>query len=65
MEKMLKVSQVAKILNRSTAFTRARVASGEIKGFKVGKHWNVYESDVEAYLAAQKEEAQKRTKPEK
>lgn len=60
MEKMLKVSQVAKILNRSTAFTRARVASGEIKGFKVGCHWNVYESDLEAYIAAQESVAKEK-----
>lgn len=44
-EKLLKVSEYAKIINKTAACVRLMLKNGELSGIKVGKQWRVKYTD--------------------
>ena len=58
-ETLLTIEQVAEQLKVSTRTVRRIMDTDQLKGFKIGKRWRFTQSEVEAYLKHQQEEAQK------
>jgi excisionase family DNA binding protein len=52
---MLLVAEVAKLLRTSTRNVTGWANSGKLPGFKVGRQWRLWQSDVLKYLAEQEE----------
>ena len=50
MERLYKVSEVAKMLNVSTAAVRKWIKSGKLKAKRVGKLWMIPESELKHFL---------------
>jgi excisionase family DNA binding protein len=51
---LLDVKQVEKKLMLSERTIFRLIKSGDLKGFKVGREWRFEESDIDAYIQAQK-----------
>jgi len=58
--KLLDVKQVEGILQLSERTIFRLIKSGALKGFKAGREWRFEESDIDAYIQAQKAKAKER-----
>lgn len=56
----MRLSEVARRLAISRAGAYRLVRSGQLPGIQVGQTWRVLRSDFEAYLDAQRSEAERR-----
>lgn len=52
MPDLMTVEQVAAKLNRSEYFVRNELKRKNLRGTKIGRHWGVKPSDLEAYVEA-------------
>jgi excisionase family DNA binding protein len=53
------LEQLQQILKLSDRTIFRLLKEGKLSGFKVGREWRFQESDINAYIQAQREEAQK------
>lgn len=60
MNKVLEPKEVAQMLRVSVRTITRLAERGELSGFKVGDLWRFYQSDVEAYVEAQRRKQQGR-----
>jgi excisionase family DNA binding protein len=60
---LLTVVDVARRLKIPVSTARQLVARSEIRGFKVGRNWRVLESELIAYIDAQRYKARTSSKP--
>lgn len=60
MDKILEPKEVAQMLRVSVRTITRLAERGEMKSFKVGDLWRFYQSDVEAYIEAQRRKQQER-----
>ncbi|MBO0789999.1 MAG: helix-turn-helix domain-containing protein [Ktedonobacteraceae bacterium] len=56
--KLLTVKQVQDMLGISERTAFRMIKNGELKGFKVGREWRFEESDIQAYIQAQRRRAE-------
>ena len=53
------LEQLQKILKLSERTILRLLKDGKLTGFKAGREWRFQESDIEAYIQAQRQEAEK------
>lgn len=53
------IEQLQQILKLSDRTIFRLLKEGKLSGFKVGREWRFQESDINAYIQAQREEAQR------
>jgi excisionase family DNA binding protein len=54
----LNIKQVQEILDISERTIFRLIRKGELKGFKVGREWRFEESDIEDFIALQRQKAE-------
>lgn len=57
---MLNIKQVQEILDISERTAFRLINSGELKGFKVGREWRFFQSDIDDYIERQRKKAEER-----
>ena len=53
------IEQLQKILKLSERTILRLLKNGKLTGFKAGREWRFQESDINAYIQAQRQEAEK------
>lgn len=53
LETKLSLCRVAKRLNVSERTARRLIEAGDLKAYRIGRQWRVFESDLQEYLAKQ------------
>lgn len=62
---MLNIKQVQKILDISERTAFRLISSGELKGFKVGREWRFFQSDIDDYIERQRKKAENQLRGDK
>jgi excisionase family DNA binding protein len=57
------IEQLQKILKLSERTILRLLKNGKLTGFKAGREWRFQESDINAYIQAQRQEAEKERLP--
>lgn len=55
---MLNLKQVQEILDISERTAFRLINGGELKGFKVGREWRFFQSDIDDYIERQRKKAE-------
>lgn len=58
-DKTFNVKQVREILDVSERTIFRLIRDGKLKGFKAGREWRFEQKDIDAFIALQREEAEK------
>ncbi len=60
-EKLLNIKQVEEALGVSESTVFRLMRNKKLQGFKIGREWRFQEKDIDALIARQREEAERKT----